>query len=213
MFSFYHMKSPEFQRSENLLPYDGKVLYYPEYLDRTEAGNLFSILKGQVAWEKESLMMFGKRIVLDRKVAWYGDRPFIYTYSGHSRTALGWTRELDRIRRNLEDFTGDRFNSCLLNFYPTGSDGMGWHRDNERELRPRATIASLSLGAKRRFSFKHLSSKKTVHLELENGSLLLMKNEVQQYWVHQLPKTRKKVTARINLTFRSIIEDNSQVDR
>ena len=111
------------------------------------------------------------------------------------------------IKKRIEDESKDSFNSCLLNLYHEGAEGMGWHSDNEKELLPKAAIASISLGSDRKFSFKHKQSKETVSLTLKNGSLLLMKGEIQDHWLHQLPKTKKIIDARINLTFRSIIDN------
>jgi len=192
---------------ENLLPYDGEVNYIDQFLDPDRALKLYDALYRDIPWERDQFLIYGKRIIMNRKVAWYGDQRFTYTYSGRSRIALAWNENLIRIKRNIEADIKESFNSCLLNLYPEGSDGMGWHSDDEKELKPSATIASLSLGGERKFSFKHRLSKETISLNLANGSLLLMKGEIQQHWLHQLPKTKKQLASRINLTFRTFADD------
>ncbi len=148
--------------------------------------------------------MFGKRLVTKRKVAWYGDSPFSYTYSNIAKEALPWTPALLRLKQVAQHTTGESFNSCLLNLYHNGEEGMSWHSDDEPMMKKHAPIASISLGAARKFSFKHKATKETVSIWLEHGSLLLMKEEVQSHWLHSLPKTKKVMQPRINLTFRTI---------
>ncbi len=190
----------------NLLPIGGEVFYMPGFLSTKEAKHLYTDLEEKIIWQHDEFFMYGKRIITKRKVAWYGSKAFQYTYSNRTRTALLWNQKLLEIKNVLESKTGENFNSCLLNLYPAGSDGMGWHSDDEKELKPLATIASLSLGSDRKFSFKHRLTKETVSLTLQNGSLLLMKGTTQKHWLHQLPKTKKNIGPRINLTFRSIID-------
>jgi alkylated DNA repair dioxygenase AlkB len=148
--------------------------------------------------------MFGKRITTARLVAWYGDEPFAYAYSGTCKRALSWNPLLRELKEKAEIFSGSSFNSCLLNFYQNGGEGMSWHSDDEKSLVPAACIASMSFGAVRKFSFKHKQSKEVVTRMLENGSLLLMEGETQQFWHHALPKTKKVIEPRINLTFRKM---------
>ncbi len=193
---------------ENLLPYDGEVVYIRHFLSETASAGLFKALYKDISWQHDEFLIYGKRIVTRRKVAWYGSKPFVYTYSGIKHKAHIWNENLLSICKNLELETKDSFNSCLLNLYPEGIDGMGWHSDDEKELRPLAAIASLSLGSERKFSFKHKITKESISLNLENGSLLLMKGSTQKNWLHQLPKTKKNIGPRINLTFRHIIERN-----
>lgn len=137
-----------------------------------------------------------------------GDRPFDYTYSKSTKTALPWTKELLELKYLIEQKTGETYNSCLLNLYHNGTEGMGWHSDDERELVKNGTIASLSLGAERKFVFKHKTTKETASLVLEHGSLLVMKDVTQTHWLHRLSPTKKVFAPRINLTFRTI-EDGS----
>ena len=155
--------------------------------------------------KNDEVVIYGKHIVTDRKIAWYGDEPYNYTYSNTTKQAHLWTRELLQLKQVVEESTDTVFNSCLLNLYHNGAEGMSWHSDNEEALGKNAVIASLSLGAQRKFSFKHKQNKKTVSLELEDGSLLLMKGETQQHWQHSLPKTTKVHEPRINLTFRQFL--------
>ena len=196
------------EMSENLIPYDGEVFYFENFLKEQLAMQFFQELDKNISWEHDEFFMYGKRIITKRKVAWYGSKAFQYTYSNRTRTAIVWNQKLLEMKNILESKTSENFNSCLLNLYPEGSDGMGWHSDDEKELRPLATIASLSLGSDRKFSFKHRLTKETVSLTLQNGSLLLMKGSTQKHWLHQLPKTKKIIGPRINLTFRSIIDNN-----
>ncbi len=150
--------------------------------------------------------MYGKRYITKRKTAWYGDAAFEYSYSNTTKTALPWTPELLEIKNSVEKLTGHSFNSCLLNFYHNGNEGMSWHSDDEPELGENPIIASLSFGAPRKFSFKHKITKETVSVLLEHGSLLVMKGATQAHWLHAIPKSTKVKTPRINLTFRTIIQ-------
>ena len=137
-------------------------------------------------------------------MAWYGDTDFEYTYSKITKRALPWTAELVALKKIIEKKTGEKFNSCLLNLYHNGDEGMAWHSDAEKVLKKNGAIASLSLGAERKFTFKHKETKETISLILENGSLLVMKGSTQTSWLHRLPPTKLISKPRINLTFRSI---------
>ena len=139
-------------------------------------------------------------------MAWYGDQAFEYTYSNINKYALPWTKELLELKVFVESLTGELFNSCLLNLYHTGEEGMAWHSDDETVLKRDGAIASLSFGAERRFAFKHKHSKEKIELYLEHGSLLVMKDTTQSYWLHRLPPTKKVTTPRVNLTFRTIVD-------
>ena len=161
-------------------------------------------LSKNIQWKNDESVIFGKHYITRRKTAWYGDRAFNYTYSKIKRTALPWTNELLEIKHIVENNESTKFNSCLLNLYHDGDDGMGWHSDNEKELIRDGVIASVSLGAERKFSFKHKKNKEKIDLILGNGSLLVMKEQIQTHWMHQLPKSKKIKEPRINLTFRTI---------
>lgn len=188
----------------NLLPYDGWATYRPQWLAGAEAGSLYTNLREEINWQSDVVHIFGKRIVTRRKVAWYGDERFDYSYSNTKREALPWTARLLRLREMVSEAAGTAFNSCLLNLYHSGEEGMGWHSDDEKELVKDGTIASISLGAERPFVFKHKKTKEKVEVMLQSGSLLLMGGVVQQYWQHSLPKRKRIGDARINLTFRMI---------
>ena len=189
----------------NLLPKDGTVNYYGTIMSLNDAVSYFNNLLNKIEWENDVVIVYGKRIVTKRKVAWYGDKNFKYTYSNSTKLAIPWIKELLEIKELVEKQTGEEFNSCLINLYHDGSEGMAWHSDNERELKQNGAIASVSFGAERNFSFKHQKSNEKVSLILQNGSLLIMKNETQQHWVHCLPTSKKIILPRINLTFRTII--------
>ncbi|MGN5766231.1 alpha-ketoglutarate-dependent dioxygenase AlkB family protein [Acinetobacter calcoaceticus] len=189
----------------NYLPYDGTVQYYGKVLQTAAADYYFDQLMQTIAWENDQALIFGKLLTTKRKVAWYGDRRFEYTYSNMNKYALPWTQELVELKQLVEELTGETFNSCLLNLYHCGEEGMAWHSDAETDLKKDGAIASLSFGAERKFAFKHKQSKEKVELYLEHGSLLVMKDTTQSYWLHRLPPTKKVSTARINLTFRTIV--------
>jgi alkylated DNA repair dioxygenase AlkB len=158
-----------------------------------------------ILWKNDEVVIFGKHIVTKRKAAWYGDSDYLYTYSNTTKQALAWTKELYELKQIVEELAGTTFNSCLLNLYHNGDEGMGWHSDDEESLGKNNTIASLSLGAERRFLFKHKQTKHTVSLVLEHGSLLIMKDATQRNWLHSLPKSKTISQPRINLTFRTIV--------
>lgn len=189
----------------NLLPFDGEVLYYGKIMPNQHAQDYFNKLYATIAWKHDEAIIFGKHIVTNRKVALYGDKEFNYVYSKINKQALVWTNELKELKSLVENITETTFNSCLVNLYHHGQEGMSWHSDNEKTLERDNTIASLSFGADRKFSFKHKTTKQTISLTLEKGSLLLMKGETQTHWLHMLPKMSKITAPRINLTFRTII--------
>lgn len=197
--------SDSYRHLGNLLPRDGTVHYHGAVMAPQTADRFFASLFRDIVWEHDQAVMFGKRIVTARKVAWYADTPLSYTYSRITRTALPWTGPLQSLRAIVQRQTGETFNACLLNLYHTGSEGMGWHSDDERDLVRGGAIASVSLGAARKFAFKHRQSKETVSLELEHGSLLVMRGETQRYWLHRLPPTKRVTTTRVNLTFRQMV--------
>ncbi len=189
----------------NLLHKDGVANYYGTVMSLLEANDYFESLFNQIEWKNDEAVIFGKHIVTKRKVAWYGDKPFEYTYSNTTKLALPWTQTLEKLKLFVEQETGESFNSCLLNLYHDGSEGMAWHSDDEVDLKKNGAIASLSFGAERKFCFKHKKTKETVSLVLKNGSLIVMKGVTQKHWMHRLPPTKKVDKPRINLTFRTIV--------
>lgn len=189
---------------KNLLPKDGTVNYYGKLMSFQEANNYLEILLNSIEWKNDEAIIFGKKIVTRRKVAWYGDKPFNYTYSNTTKLALPWTKELLELKVLIEDRTGETFNSCLLNLYHNGDEGMAWHSDAEKDLKKNGAIGSMSFGAERKFAFKHKDTKEKVSMILEHGSLLVMKGETQTNWLHRLPPTKTVSKPRVNLTFRTI---------
>ncbi len=189
---------------KNILPNDGTVNYYGPIMSIPSANDYFETLLATVEWKNDEAVIFGKHILTKRKVAWYGNEPFEYTYSNTTKRALPWTKELLALKSLCEERTGEIYNSCLLNLYHNGDEGMAWHSDGEKDLKKDGAIASVSLGAVRKFGFKHKQSKQTVYLMLENGCLLVMKGITQTHWLHRLPPTKNISEARINLTFRFI---------
>lgn len=192
------------QSKPNLLPQDGFANYYPDFISTTESSRLMEALQASLQWDSDQLIMFGKLVITRRKVAWVGDPACTYTYSGVKKRPQAWTSELLNIKHQLEELTQSEFNSCLINLYHDGKDGMGWHSDDEKELDARSPIASLSLGSTRKFAFRHKKYKSTSSLFLENGSVLVMRAPTQQFWQHALLKTKTIHSPRINLTFRKI---------
>lgn len=193
-----------FNTSSNILPYDGEVHYYGPILEYEKARHYYEALLESIRWENDKAKIFGKLIVTKRKVAWYAELPFSYTYSNTTKTALPWTKELKELKELVEKESDETYNSCLLNLYHSGEEGMAWHSDGEVDLKKDGAIGSLSFGAERKFSFKHKATKGKTSLILENGSLLVMKGETQTNWMHRLPPTKKVKSPRINLTFRTI---------
>jgi len=189
----------------NLLPQGGTVNYYGKIISNQEANHYYNCLLASIEWKNDEAVIFGKHILTKRKVAWYGDYPFEYTYSNVTKQALIWTKELLELKLLAEEKSGETYNSCLLNLYHSGDEGMAWHSDGEKDLKKNAAIGSMSFGAERKFAFKHKETKQTVSLILENGSLLVMKDETQTNWLHRLPPTKLISKPRVNLTFRTIV--------
>lgn len=200
----------ETDSSKNLLPKDGIVNYYGKLFTNQEANRYFDSLWNTIEWKNDQAIIYGKLIVTKRKVGWYGDTDFEYTYSNTTKRALPWTSELLELKLLVEEKTGEKLNSCLLNLYHNGDEGMAWHSDAEKDLKKNGAIASLSFGAERKFAFRHKETKETISLVLEHGSLLVMKDTTQTNWLHRLPPTKLITKPRINLTFRTIDLLNGQ---
>ena len=192
-------------KETNLLPKDGIVNYYGRIFSISKSDDYFNKLMQDIEWKNDQAIIYGKLITTKRKVAWYGDSDFEYTYSKITKRALPWTAELLEIKGIAEQISGEKFNSCLLNLYHDGSEGMAWHSDAEKDLITDGAIGSLSFGAERKFSFKHKDTKESVSLMLEHGSLLIMKGTTQTHWLHRLPPTKLVTRPRVNLTFRTIV--------
>lgn len=190
----------------NRLPSDGDVRYWGKIISTEQSDHYFSSLLKNIEWRNDEAKMFGKHIVTKRKVAWYAEQPFSYTYSNVTKQALPWTNDLSELKAFVERKAECRFNACLLNLYHNGAEGMAWHSDAEKELVQGAAIASVSFGAERRFSFKHKRSGEIISIDLQHGSLLTMSGQTQQYWLHRLPPSTKIHEPRVNLTFRLMNE-------
>lgn len=189
---------------KNLLPYDGTVNYYGIVIPRAQ--EYLPQLLNEIDWQHDQAIIFGKLVTTKRKVAWYGDKAYSYKYSGIEKVASPWNSTLLQLKDEIEKISGETFNSCLLNLYHDGNEGMARHSDGEKDLKKNGAIASVSFGAERKFSFKHKDSKEKIDILLEDGSLLIMKDQTQTHWLHRLPPTKKIHTPRVNLTFRSIEE-------
>lgn len=197
--------------SDNLLPFDGIVNDFGLVLNEDRA--LYQQLIAELPWQSDKVTLFGKTHITTRKIVWMGDYDtegsLAYSYSGHTRNITPWHETVFHVKqlieRKLAEINVDTtFNSCLLNYYPTGSDGMGYHADDEPELGPQPIIASLSLGATRKFVLKHKKTQHKVELHLESGQLIVMRGDTQQYWKHSITKTKRVQQGRISLTFRKI---------
>ncbi|HPI55043.1 MAG TPA: alpha-ketoglutarate-dependent dioxygenase AlkB [Chitinophagaceae bacterium] len=191
---------------ENILPFDGAVFYLGPIFPFDEALSLFQQLFREIPWQADEAFIYGKHFITKRKVAWYANQSFPYTYSNTTKMARPWTPLLLQLKSKVEVYSGENFNACLLNLYHSGDEGMAWHSDDEPSLSASASIASLSLGAARKFAFKHKQSQQRIDILLEPGSLLLMKPPTQTFWQHRLPPSKKIHSPRINLTFRTMNE-------
>jgi len=184
---------------------DGLVIYYGKVMDKDDANTYLENLLDTIKWKNDEAIIFGRHIITKRKVAWYGDDGYSYKYSGTTKQALSWTPELLELKKLTEQLTGESFNSCLLNLYHDGNEGMAWHSDDEKALGKDSAIASLSFGAERKFSLKHRLTKENQSVLLENGSLLIMKGTTQTNWLHSLPISKRITLPRVNLTFRRMM--------
>jgi alkylated DNA repair dioxygenase AlkB len=183
---------------------DGSAVYYDRFLDAEERVRLFRDFKENIAWNQETISLYGKVHPIPRLTAWYGDKGASYKYSKISNEPNPWTQSLNELRRKVEAASNATYNSVLLNLYRHGADGVAWHADDERELGEEPTIASISLGAERKFQLRRRTGKEIVDVILADGSLLVMSGSLQQHWLHQIPKQPKIERERINLTFRKI---------
>lgn len=192
--------------SDTLISHQGTARYWSSYFDEEERSVYFKALMQEIAWEEGEIMLFGQRRKIPRLQAWHGNAGLSYTYSGVRLDPSSWTPTLTKIRKRVEAASETQYNSVLLNLYRDGQDSMGWHADDEAELGDNPTIASVSFGGERMFHLRHASrERETVRISLGDGSLLIMSGSLQHHWQHQIPKTRKLVAPRINLTFRKIL--------
>ena len=190
--------------TEQLLPYDLGATYLPWVLGNLDSEAVFAQLMNESPWLSQKITVFGKTYDEPRRVAWHGDPNAHYSYSGITMKLNPWTPLLQQLREICEHHAQHSFNSVLVNLYRNGQDKNGWHSDNEPELGSEPVIASLSLGASRRFKFRHRETREVVERTLENGSLVVMSGLSQKNWEHEIPRQAAVIEPRINLTFREI---------
>jgi alkylated DNA repair dioxygenase AlkB len=193
------------EKQHFILP-NAELVYIPNFFNKLESDNYFSAIKEDTNWQHDDITIFGKTHKQPRLTALYGDTNQTYSYSNITMHPEPFTKSLKAIKSKVEKFSNEKFNTLLINLYRDGNDSNGWHADNEKELGKNPVIASVSFGEERPFHFKHRTLKNERHkLNLSHGSLLIMKGEMQYYWLHQIAKTKKKIQPRINLTFRRLI--------
>jgi alkylated DNA repair dioxygenase AlkB len=189
---------------------DANLKYHPNFFPPAQATTIMQALQQSLDWRQEQITLYGKTFNVPRLQAWYGDKNAHYQYSNLSMRPLPWSPVLLELKQKCENASNSRFNSVLANLYRDGQDGMGRHADNETELGQQPVIASLSFGEERNLDFYHNATKDKVRLPLHNGSLLIMSGDTQKNWQHSMAKTKKTLTARINLTFRYIHKDDNR---
>ena len=182
---------------------DAEVVYYPNCFNQNKSKHYFEILRQQTPWQQDNIKVFGKVYQQPRLTALYANNNSPYSYSNITMHPHPFTPTLVEIKKKVEDISKMSFTTCLINLYRDGQDSNGWHADNEKELGQNPVIASVSFGAQRAFHLKHRHDKsQKLKLNLDSGSLLIMKGPTQHHWLHQIPKTKQHVNERINLTFR-----------
>ncbi|WP_010200744.1 alpha-ketoglutarate-dependent dioxygenase AlkB family protein [Psychrobacter sp. PAMC 21119] len=195
---------------DNLLPYEGILNDLGIVVENSH--ELYDLLLSELPWHADIVTLFGKTHVTTRQIVWMGGNNSSYHYSGHARQSIPWSETVFHVKHYVEQLLANigivaNFNSCLLNYYPSGSDGMGYHADDEKELGDQPIIAALSLGATRKFVFKHKKTQDKVELYLESGQLIVMHGNTQAYWKHTVTKTKSVADGRISLTFRQMLPD------
>ncbi len=198
-----HSDNQQYPQQHFSLP-DASLTLWPDWLARHSADTLLLQLQHELAWRRDSIMLFGKQVDIPRTQVWMGEPHCSYRYSGTTFTPVSWHPAVQALAQQVSAFLQQPFNCVLLNLYADGQQHMGWHADNERELGDDPVIASLSLGATRRFDLKHRQHNWQLAVDLTPGSLLLMAGRCQHCWLHRLPKQSTVVSPRLNLTFRYI---------
>jgi len=184
---------------------DDQIKSVEKFLTKDEADKYFNIFLNQISWKQGHIKLFGKDVLIPRKQCWIADEGITYSYSNKPLERFSWSKELLELRARIEDFSSHKFNSVLANLYRDGNDSMGWHADNEVELGPNPTIASISLGAERALKVRDNKTKEIIKIDQKHGSLLIMQKGMQSTTQHSISKTKLDIGARINLTFRNII--------
>lgn len=183
---------------------NGEYIYIPDFYNREKANRFLEAFVNDIEWNQESMNMYGRQVLFPRLTAWYGDNDKPYSFSGITLQPKSWSKELLKIKQDIEPLCNMVFNSVLLNLYRDGNDSISWHTDAEKELGINPVIASVNFGAERTFQLRHIETKEKIEIILKHGSLLIMQGELQHYWQHQVPKTKKVDSKRVNLTFRVI---------
>jgi alkylated DNA repair dioxygenase AlkB len=196
--------APKPKDGEPVLIPNGEYQYFPHFFTNEEANLFLKTFIDTIAWNQESMNMYGKQVLFPRLTAWYGENDKPYSFSGITLNPHPWTAELLAIKQKIEPICETVFNSVLLNLYRDGNDSISWHTDAEKELGKNPLIASVNFGAERKFQIRHNDSGETHEILLKHGSLLIMKGELQHYWKHQVPKQKTISKPRVNLTFRVI---------
>lgn len=188
------------------LPHDPSLIDFGSIYEPAKAKEIFESLLREVPWQHDTAFIYGRHIVTKRQVAWFADQDFDYNYSNTTRPSIPWTPLLRAIQAKVKDVCGYDYNSVLLNLYSNGSEGMGWHSDDEKGLGSSPNIASLSFGATRRFDIRHKQTGETIKIPLDSSRLIVMKDKSQSHWKHQVPKQLRVKEPRINLTFRTYLD-------
>ncbi|WP_396154892.1 alpha-ketoglutarate-dependent dioxygenase AlkB family protein [Flavobacterium macrobrachii] len=184
---------------------DAEIIYYPDFFGKEKADTFFEKLKAEIPWQQDDITVFGKTYPQPRLTALFGNEGKPYSYSNIVMQPHAWNSLLLFIKNEIEEVCNENFTTVLLNYYRDGKDSNGWHADDEKELGRNPVIASVSFGVERSFHLQHNSIKEQkLKINLEHGSLLIMKGPTQHFWKHQIPKTAKPIGSRINLTFRII---------
>lgn len=183
----------------------GQADYFPSFITLKQASILYQHVVNHVTWQCHTIRLFGKTYLQPRLIAWMSDKGINYTYSKTRLVSSPWDNQIFHLKETIEAATKETYNAVLINYYRDGQDSMGWHADNEKEIHPNSTIASISLGGERMFHLRDLQDKANKKkILLQHGSLLTMDRTLQDHWEHQIPKTKKRIEGRINLTFRHI---------
>ena len=200
----YNLFEEEKDSFEVIKIQNGEYIYIPHFYNKIVSNKYLNILLENIKWRQEEMVIYGKPIKFPRLTAWYGEGDKPYSFSGITLNPNSWTEELFQIKNEIETICDVNFNSVLLNLYRDGKDSISWHSDAEKELGKNPIIASVNFGETRKFQLRHKETREKIAIELKHGSLLIMQGELQHYWQHQVPKTKREIGERINLTFRVI---------
>lgn len=201
----FDLFSKESDPYEPVIITNGSYIYVPQFYKKEDADNYFKDFLKNIVWEQQKMNMYGKEVLFPRLTTWYGDDDKPYSFSGITLRPHPWNETLKTIKEDIEPLAKVSFNSVLLNRYRNGNDSISWHTDAEKELGENPVIGSVNFGQERVFQLKHIDTGERIDINLQHGSLLIMLGELQHYWKHQVPKSKKEMQERINLTFRTIL--------